>query len=174
MAIASASLAPGPVVRSGGSEGATDDVDCKCIVDSERRSNVSVRFIGTLTTSSSSSSESLNSTTSIAAAVAAGAAGVDGSPFARFDDPPIAGESSLTLTSGVAVREGRFDPASNLALAGGPFGLAAFQDADPYLPSSVCQSPFDSSKTSSTLSGQVVRMDAKNLTIKPVSMFLDK
>ena len=100
-------------------------------------------------------------------------AGLAELPLARLDVPLTAGESTLIRGSGVAVREGPLDPASSLALGGGPVGFAAVQDGEAYLPSSVCQSPFDSSSTSSTLSGHVARIEAKNLPIERMSGPLD-
>jgi hypothetical protein len=77
--------------------------------------------------------------------------------------PSVAeGDSGLGLTSGVAVREGRLDPAKSLGFGKGR-GLAAFHSAEAYLPSSECHSPSASRKTSSIESGQAERIDKKNL-----------
>jgi hypothetical protein len=66
------------------------------------------------------------------------------------------------------VREGPLEPASNRAEGGGPIGFAIFHPGDAYFPSSVCQSPFDSNKISSTESGHVERIELKKLCLDQV------
>ena len=48
-------------------------------------------------------------------------------------------------------------------------GFAAFHPGDAYFPSSVCQSPFDSNKISSTESGHVERIELKKLCLGKVN-----
>jgi len=93
---------------------------------------------------------------------------VAASSVANFEVEGCAGEFCWSFSSGVAVREGPLDPASNRAEGGGPIGFAAFHPGDAYFPSSVCQSPFDSNKISSTESGHVERMESKKLCLDQV------